>query len=406
MDLVTSSVYAPGATPGAAFLDQILILPRFGLLAVADAPVGKDDGRAGVRIALDAVRNHVERNEDILKRFRRHPSDDLRERLLQIVEECFGRAAQEVFAFARRREGLVVTLDLVLLVEHEAFVGHVGDGRVYLVRRGLLHQLTVDHARSEEAEVFDGEEQVGEVVDAGDRHFTRMLGPHPRVRVESLCTELNPSDRFVVTTAHMHRAIPESVLNRHLIAESLDALGPALARRAGSSPLIAAAAQAGDGDPSRPDSARDRLAKLEPMPMFTHCTERELRTVAAATRPRRAAEGTRIFTEGDPGTEVYLLITGEVRIERGGHHMITLGDGSNFGEMAMLDEPLRSATATAATDCELLVIPRDAFFAMLRGNPMLAVKILWNMLLRLSANLRQTSARLAELPPVAPPAEE
>ena len=44
-----------------------------------------------------------------------------------------------------------------------------------------------------------------------------------------------------------------------------------------------------------------------------------------------------------------------------------------------------------------MVIPRDAFFAMLQGNPMLAVKILWNMLLRLSANLRATSQQLADL---------
>ena len=51
----------------------------------------------------------------------------------------------------------------------------------------------------------------------------------------------------------------------------------------------------------------------------------------------------------------------------------------------------------AASDSELMVIPRAAFFAMLKGNPMLAVKILWNMLLRLSASLRRTSERLAEL---------
>ena len=65
--------------------------------------------------------------------------------------------------------------------------------------------------------------------------------------------------------------------------------------------------------------------------------------------------------------------------------------------MAMLDEPSRSASAVAHDESELLVIPRDAFFAMLKGNPMLAVKILWNMLLNLSMNLRSTSKRLAEL---------
>ena len=44
-----------------------------------------------------------------------------------------------------------------------------------------------------------------------------------------------------------------------------------------------------------------------------------------------------------------------------------------------------------------LVIRREAFFSLLMGNPTLAVKILWNMLLWLSGNLRKTTTRLAEV---------
>ena len=106
------------------------------------------------------------------------------------------------------------------------------------------------------------------------------------------------------------------------------------------------------------------------------------------------AAGDVLFRAGDPGTQLYLLIRGAVRIEKDGKAIVTLGPGSNFGEMAMLDAPRRSASAVAAEDCEVLVIPRDAFFALLRGNPNLAVKILWNMLLRLSSRLRATSDRL------------
>ena len=71
--------------------------------------------------------------------------------------------------------------------------------------------------------------------------------------------------------------------------------------------------------------------------------------------------------------------------------------GTAFGEMALLDEPARSATARASTHVEALVIPREAFFRLLRGNPPLAVKILWNMLLVLSGRLRRTSGELAKL---------
>jgi hypothetical protein len=390
LELFTSSVFSAGNREAPVYIDQILVLPRYGLLAVADCPGGGEDGRAAVRMALDTVRAHVDRNEDILNRFRRTPSAELRKRILDIIEESYARAAQELFAFARRREGIAVTLDLALLLHHEAFVGHLGDGRVYLVRRGLIHQLTVDHAPGEAGNDFTGSEMA-------DAPPVRVMGLQPRVRIESMCMELAPEDRFIVSTSRLHRALPETILQTRLTSEHLDALGPSLIRDGGDSALVAACAQLGSGEPFTPDSAQSRLAILAPMPLFAHCNERELRSVAQSTRPRQFSKGHVIFEQGQPGTALYLVISGSVAIVKNGRTIVTLGPGSNFGEMAMLDEPSRSASAVAAEDSELMVIPREAFFAMLKGNPMLAVKILWNMLLRLSANLRSTSEQLADL---------
>ena len=396
MEIVTSSVFSPGDRRTPVHLDQLLVQPRQGLLAVADALGGGDDGKAGVRMALDTVRAHVERNEDILQRFRRTPAPELRKRVLAIIDEAYARAAQELFAFARRRDGVQITLDVLLMLGSEAFIGHVGDGRVYLVRRGLVHQLTVDHSMGDEAISFDEPQRAEGEADSGlppDRTF----GPEPRVRVESLCMELAPEDRFVLCTSTTSRAMPESMLHTHFASEQLETLGKTLERDAAGTPLAGACAQLGSGEPFTPDSAQSRLAILAPMPLFAHCNERELRAVAQSTRPRQFPKGHVLFEQGQPGTELYLVISGKVGIVKNGHTIVSLGPGSNFGEMAMLDEPNRSASAVAEEDCELMVIPRDAFFAMLKGNPMLAVKILWNMLLRLSANLRATSARLAEL---------
>lgn len=398
MELVTASVSSTGEGPDAATPDQVVLDPRLGLLAVADAPGGGDDGRAGARLALELVRQHVERNDDLLQRFRRNPTPELRQRILTTIEEAFARAAQELFAFARRREGVLVTLDVLVLLDTEAFIGHVGDGRVYLVRRGLVHQLTVDHSRGDDVRAFSephGEER--EPLSAEAPRSTRSLGPQPRVRVESLCMELAPEDRFIVCAAQLYRALPESILHTRFTSEHLARLGSALVADAGRTPVVAACAQVGSGDPFTPDSAQARLAILAPIPLFAHCSEKELRSVAQATHPRRFPRGAVIFEEGQPGTELYLVIQGGIDIVKHGQTIAALGPGSNFGEMAMLDEPSRSATAIASADAELMVISRDAFFALLRGNPMLAVKILWNLLLRLSAHLRQTSARLAEL---------
>ena len=94
---------------------------------------------------------------------------------------------------------------------------------------------------------------------------------------------------------------------------------------------------------------------------------------------------------------MYLVVAGQVAVTKDGRELVQLGPGANFGEMAMLDEPQRSATVIALEDTELLLITRDAFFKLLKRDPTLAVKVLWNMLLRLSAHLRATSEKLSRL---------
>lgn len=407
MELVTAIAATPGrpdprdtdsVDPGT----QVVVVPHLGLLAVADAVPQGQDGRAGARLVLELVRAHLERSADDLARFRRHPTPELRAAVLERVNEAFARAAQESFAFARRRRGLRLTLDVVLLLETEAFVGHVGDGRVYLVRGGVVHQLTVDASRrgTDIAPLDGAPSELADATPAGVGAGVlaeRSFGASPQIAVESLCVELTAEDRFVVCGSAVHRAVPDAVLHTRFTNEHLSALPGAMVADAGGAAVLAACAQIGSGEPSGADSARARLAILAPMQLFTHCTERELRVVAQATHPRRLPADTVVFEEGQPGTDLYLVISGRVDVLKGGRTLAELLPGSVFGEMALLDEPNRSATARTAVDTELMVITRSAFFQMLRAHPPLAVKILWNLNLRLSASLRSTSARVAQL---------
>jgi serine/threonine protein phosphatase PrpC len=402
MELVTAVMFAPGAGQVPPGRDQIVVVPRIGLLAVADWDGshggGPEDGRAGARLALDLIRAHLERNDDRLDRFRRNPTPQLRQEVLEAIEEGFARAAQDVFAFSRRRKGVLITLDVLLLLEHEAFIGHIGDGRVYLVRRGLVHQLTIDHSRGDEAvQAMEPSPGRDHPADADEGRTTRALGPAAHVRVETMCIELAHGDRFVVCAAPVHRGVPEQLLHTRLSSEHLDALAQAVAADGPSTPLLGACAQLGGGEAFAADSAQARLALLAPMPLLAHLTERELRLVAQATTPRRFPADAVVFEEGDVGGEVYLLIAGEVVVSKEGSPIASLGPGSTFGEMAMLDEPGRSATVVTLVDTEMMVITRQAFFTMLRSHPLLAVKVLWNLLLGVSANLRRTNERIAEL---------
>ena len=83
--------------------------------------------------------------------------------------------------------------------------------------------------------------------------------------------------------------------------------------------------------------------------------------------------GHRIFQTGDAGAALYVMLEGECSIHRGDSpsdgEVAHPRAGDAFGEMSLLMEATHSRTATAVTDCEILVLPKQAFANLLEDNP-------------------------------------
>ncbi|HLO75527.1 MAG TPA: cyclic nucleotide-binding domain-containing protein [Magnetospirillum sp.] len=71
--------------------------------------------------------------------------------------------------------------------------------------------------------------------------------------------------------------------------------------------------------------------------------------------------GQNVFKEGDMGDRAYLIQEGQIEIIKNGLPLATLGRGELFGEMALVDDQPRMATAKALTDVSVVIIGRDAF---------------------------------------------
>ena len=103
-----------------------------------------------------------------------------------------------------------------------------------------------------------------------------------------------------------------------------------------------------------------------------------------------------LFSEGDLGTDMFIIQSGTVELLKaiGGQTRVlaTLDKGDFFGEMSVLEDVPRSASARAKTDVELVRINGATFDAMLRGNPEIAVR----MMRKLSRRLREVTAVLEE----------
>jgi CRP-like cAMP-binding protein len=107
--------------------------------------------------------------------------------------------------------------------------------------------------------------------------------------------------------------------------------------------------------------------------------------------------GTVLFQEGDRGEEMFIIQSGKVKISkriRGVEKTLaTLDKGEFFGEMAILNDKPRSATAETLGECEMLVIDRKTFDALIRGNVEIAVRFIK----RLADRLRETNDQMEAL---------
>jgi CRP/FNR family transcriptional regulator, cyclic AMP receptor protein len=113
-------------------------------------------------------------------------------------------------------------------------------------------------------------------------------------------------------------------------------------------------------------SARPVLASLAAIPFFGGLDPAALERLAASMRSRRFRRGEVIFHIGDPGDALFVIVSGEVKIslqsETGDEAILaTLRPGDVFGELALLDGAPRSASASALTPTETVILPRDRF---------------------------------------------
>jgi CRP-like cAMP-binding protein len=88
---------------------------------------------------------------------------------------------------------------------------------------------------------------------------------------------------------------------------------------------------------------------------------------------------TAVFKEGDTGDEMYGIVEGEVELRIADRVIRTLGVDDVFGEMALVDNTTRSATAVATTDSVLAVIDRHRFLFLVQETPMFALQVMSSM---------------------------
>ncbi len=127
------------------------------------------------------------------------------------------------------------------------------------------------------------------------------------------------------------------------------------------------------------------LRLLAQIPLFSACNKKELRAIGRLGTPYRASEGEVLATEGKPGSEFFVIVSGNARVSLNGRKISDLDVGGFFGELALLDRGPRVATVTALTDMWVRVFDAREFVSLLETSPTVARKLLRGVAERLRA---------------------
>jgi CRP-like cAMP-binding protein len=125
----------------------------------------------------------------------------------------------------------------------------------------------------------------------------------------------------------------------------------------------------------------DRKEVLRSIPLFQALTDRDLAEIAELLIERRFKARATVFEEGTVGEYMYVIREGQVKVSKmsdDGREKVLeiLGPGDFVGEMALLDQSLRSASVKSVSDCVLLALSRNDFMALLRRNPEIALELI------------------------------
>lgn len=391
--------------------DNYLVDKKLGLYVVCDGMGGHAAGEVASALAVRTFHEELKKNFEFVEDYvagKTGVEKITRRQLLKMLESAVNRASSRVHSEAQKdasKRGMGTTLVAILVAGHQAFVVWVGDSRIYFLRDGVLEQLTEDHTVYNE--LLKRKKLPREEIEKLPQKnaITRAIGVYEHTEPDSLIVDLVAGDRFLLCSDGLSGYFEEDVedLGRMMSqpdeGTAVKTMIDAANARGGKDNITAVLVTYGDS--SMRDEKRARRVQLKReilarMPLFRALNDREILRLLQVVEVVAFKDQGVVIREGDKGEELFIVLTGSVRVKRNDTLLATLGPGDHFGEMALIRSQPRSATVISDLDSELMVVRRSDFFEILRSEHQLAVKLLWQFLSVLGDRLDETNRELGQ----------
>jgi CRP/FNR family cyclic AMP-dependent transcriptional regulator len=128
---------------------------------------------------------------------------------------------------------------------------------------------------------------------------------------------------------------------------------------------------------------------VQGIPLFADLDRRELQGVASSMKERTFNAGQTIAAEGQTGIGFFVIADGTAKVTQGGEERATLGPGDYFGEIALIDDGMRTASVTADSELKVYGLTSWEFRPIVESNASIA----WKLLKTMAARLREAEGR-------------
>ncbi len=389
--------------------DNFLVDKKLGLFVVCDGMGGHAAGEVASAMTVRTLHEEVKREWELVQDYvegKSGASKVSKRDILNMLEFAVNRASSKVHAEAVKdssKRGMGTTLVAVLIAGGQAFIIYVGDSRIYLLRDGNLEQLTEDHTVYNELVKRKKipREQIEKL--APKNAITRAVGVYEHAEPDTLVLDVIAGDRLLLCTDGLSGYFEDDpeLLGKHLSIPDADLATRALIdfanEQGGKDNITTVIVTVGDvasRDEKRAERQKLKREILAGMPLFRPLNDREILRVLQVTEVVAFKDGDSVIEEGDRGEELYIVLSGKVRVVRGEAQIATLAPGDHFGEMALVRSQPRSASVVSEGSSEVMIVRRSDFFEILRKEHQLAVKMLWQFLGVLADRLADTSREL------------
>ncbi len=387
--------------------DNYLIDKNLRLFVVADGMGGHASGEVASAMAVHTVREVIESERDILDDY-----DDEDPRchveVCTLLEYAVHRACQAIFdkaAVEPEKRGMGTTLVVMFIIGARGFIAYVGDSRIYLLRGGVVYQLTEDHSLKNElirmgkisADEFDSS-PYAKLKNA----MTRAVGVYESVEVDTLDFDIIAGDAFLLCSDGLYEYLGENDIAHSIGLPEVQEIPGQLIEiantRGGKDNITAIVVQMlghTDADQDRASEVNFTLDVLKKVPLFEALSYQQLVRMMNIARPRPLGAAEMLFEQDEAGSDLFVVLRGAVKLLKDDVCVAELGPGDHLGEMGLIDETPRSTSARVIESGKALCISRKDFQQILRKEPPLAVKLMWSFVRVLATRLRSTTAELS-----------